>query len=723
MDIIKTLSEELNIPADRVEKTVALIDEGNTIPFIARYRKEVTGSLDDIALRALFDRLTYLRKLDERRAEISAAIENQGKLTEEITHALSLATTLVELEDIYRPYKQKRRTRASIARERGLTPLAELILSQPEALPRPIEEEAAAYIDEEKGVADAAAALAGASDIIAEEISDNAECRKMLRDYAFEAAVLETSLCEEENEKTKIYTDYAEYREQVKTIKGHRVLAITRGEREECLRVNMTLDREGALARLGSRVITNKNTPVLDLLMAAVADSYDRLVFPSLEREVRAELFDTASESALKVFSENLRHLLLAAPLKGKTVLGYDPGYRTGCKLAVVDKTGKVLDTAVIYPTKPREEIDKSKKLVLRLIKAYEIDVVAIGNGTASRESEAFIADTLRECERKVAYTIVSEAGASVYSASELAAAEFPDFDVTERSAVSIARRLQDPLAELVKIDPKAIGVGQYQHDMKQNRLTEALDGVVEDCVNSVGVDLNTASFSLLSHIAGINATAAKNIVAYREEHGEFKSRAAILKVPKIGEKAFQQCAGFLRVSGGSEILDATGVHPESYPVARALLSEFGFEEAEIRAGGISSLRALAMARGTTKLAAKLGCGEPTLLDIIGELEKPGRDIRDNAPAPVLRTDVLTIDDLEEGMVLKGTVRNVVDFGAFVDIGVHDDGLLHVSEMSDRFVKNPSDVLTVGDVIEVRIKGVDKKRGRISLTRKTPKGQ
>ena len=404
-------------------------------------------------------------------------------------------------------------------------------------------------------------------------------------------------------------------------------------------------------------------------------------------------------------------------------MLGYDPGYRTGCKLAVVDKTGKVLDTAVIYPTKPREEIDKSKKMVLRLIKAYEIDVVAIGNGTASRESEAFIADTLRECDRKVAYTIVSEAGASVYSASELAAAEFPDFDVTERSAVSIARRLQDPLAELVKIDPKAIGVGQYQHDMKQNRLTEALDGVVEDCVNSVGVDLNTASFSLLSHIAGINATAAKNIVAYREEHGEFKSRAAILKVPKIGAKAFLQCAGFLRVSGGKEVLDATGVHPESYDVARALLTEFGFGEAEIRAGGISSLRALALARGTAKLATKLGCGEPTLLDIIGELEKPGRDIRDDAPAPVLRTDVLTIDDLEEGMLLKGTVRNVVDFGAFVDIGVHDDGLLHVSEMSDRFVKNPSDVLKVGDVIEVRIKGVDKKRGRISLTRKTPKAQ
>ena len=721
MDIIKILSEELNIPADKVEKTVALIDEGNTIPFIARYRKEVTGSLDDIALRALDDRLNYLRRLDERRAEISTAIENQGKLTEEITHALSLATTLVELEDIYRPYKQKRRTRASIARERGLAPLAEWLMAQPDTLECTPEEEAAKYIDEEKGVADPAAALAGASDIIAEEISDNAECRKLLRDFAFEAAVLETKLTEEEKENTKIYADYAEYREEVKTVKGHRVLAITRGEREECLKVTMTLDREAALARLGSRVITNKETPVLPLLLAALTDSYDRLIFPSLEREVRAELFDTASEEALKVFADNLRHLLLAAPLKGKTVLGYDPGYRTGCKLAVVDKTGKVLDTAVIYPTKPREETEKSKKTVLRLIKAYDIDVVAIGNGTASRESEAFIADTLRDCERSVAYTIVSEAGASVYSASELAAQEFPDFDVTERSAVSIARRLQDPLAELVKIDPKSIGVGQYQHDMKQNRLTEALDGVVEDCVNSVGVDLNTASYSLLSHIAGINATAAKNIVAYREEHGEFRDRAAILKVPKIGEKAYQQCAGFLRVSGGREVLDSTGVHPESYPVARALLSEFGLEESEIRAGGITSLRALAMARGTAKLAQKLGCGEPTLLDIIGELEKPGRDIRDDAPAPILRTDVLTIDDLEEGMLLKGTVRNVVAFGAFVDIGVHDDGLLHVSEMSDRFVKNPADVLKVGDVIEVRIKGVDRKRGRISLTRKTPK--
>ncbi len=721
MEILKILSEELNLKEEQVEKTIALLDEGNTIPFIARYRKEVTGSLDDITLRTLSDRLNYLRKLDERREEIRTAIENQGKLTEEITLALSRAVTLVELEDIYRPYKQKRRTRASVAREKGLAPLAEWIAEQRDSYERTPEEEAALYISEEKGVASAEEALAGASDILAEEISDNAEYRKMLREYAFEAAELSTKLTEEENENKKIYADYAEYKEAVRTIKGHRVLAITRGEKEDCLKVTMSLDEKGALSRLHSRVITNKNTPVLPLLSAAIADSYDRLIFPSLEREVRAELFDNASEGALKVFSDNLRHLLLAAPLRGKVVLGYDPGYRTGCKLAVVDKTGKVLDTAVIYPTKPREETEKSKKIVLRLIKAYGVDVVAIGNGTASRESEAFIAETLKEADRKVAYTIVSEAGASVYSASPLGAEEFPDFDVTERSAVSIARRLQDPLAELVKIDPKAIGVGQYQHDMKQNRLSEALDGVVEDCVNSVGVDVNTASYSLLSHIAGISTTAAKNIVAYREEHGEFKKRSGLLKVPKIGEKAFLQCAGFLRVVGSDEILDNTGVHPESYAIAKALLESFSFTEEDVRNGNLSGLRAMATVRGIGKLCKMLECGEPTLLDIIGELEKPGRDIRESAPPPVLRTDVLTIDDLEEGMLLKGTVRNVVDFGAFVDIGVHDDGLLHVSEMSDRFVKNPADVVKVGDVIEVRIKGVDKKRGRISLTCKTPR--
>ncbi len=723
MEILKQLAEELGLKLEQVEKTVALMDEGNTIPFIARYRKEVTGSLEDVTLRKLEDRLNYLRKMDERRAEISAAIEAQGKLTEELSVAIRNAKALVELEDIYRPYKQKRATRASKARERGLAPLAELIMAQSDAYDAPFEVLAEAYLDEEKGVLTVADALAGASDIIAEEISDSADYRKMLRTYAFEAASLKTALSEDGKDENRVYADYAEYEEEVKKVRPHRVLAINRGEKEECLKVTMTLDREGAVSRLMSRVITNKTSPATPLILSSIEDSYDRLIFPSLEREVRAELFDNASEGALKVFADNLRNLLLAAPLKGKTVLGYDPGYRTGCKLAVVDPTGKVLDTAVIYPTKPREEIDRSKKIVLKLIDSYGVDVVAIGNGTASRESEQFIADTLRDAKRSVAYTIVSEAGASVYSASELAQQEFPDFDVTERSAVSIARRLQDPLAELVKIDPKAIGVGQYQHDMKQNRLTETLDGVVEDCVNSVGVDVNTASYSLLSHIAGINLTAAKNIVAYREAHGEFKSRATILKVPKIGEKAFQQCAGFLRVSGSAEVLDTTGVHPESYPVATALLKTFGMTEEDVRGGGLSSLRALVMARGSKKLAASLGCGEPTLLDIVGELEKPGRDIRDSAPPPVLRTDVLSMEDLKEGMLLKGTVRNVVDFGAFVDIGVHEDGLLHVSEMSDRFVRHPSEVVSVGDVIEVRIKGVDLKRKRISLTAKTPKAK
>ena len=715
MDIIKILSEELKLTEDQVTKTVALMDEGNTIPFIARYRKEVTGSLDDVTLRALEDRLNYLRKLEERKAEISTSIENQGKLTPEITSALERACTLVELEDIYRPYKQKRKTRASVARERGLGPLAELIFEQRDSYELSLEELAAEYIDAEKEIETAEAALAGASDIIAEDISDTAEYRKLLRDFAFSSGVIVTKQAKDED---SVYADYYDYREEVKKLRPHRVLAITRGEREEFLRVSLELDASLAVAKISSRAITNPKSPVCEFVSAAIADSYDRLIFPSLEREVRAELFDNASEGALKVFADNLRKLLLAAPLKGKTVLGYDPGYRTGCKLAVVDKTGKVLDTAVIFPTKPRERIEESRKVVASLVNKYKVDVIAIGNGTASRESEQFIADAIRDLGFDAKYTIVSEAGASVYSASQLGAEEFPDFDVTERSAVSIARRLQDPLAELVKIDPKAIGVGQYQHDMKQARLTEALDGVVEDCVNSVGVDVNTASHALLSHISGINATAAKNIVAYREENGEFTNRAQILKVPKIGAKAYQQCAGFLRVSGGKEILDNTGVHPESYEVARALLSEFDYTEEDVKAGNMASLRAKATVRGISKLCEKLGCGEPTLLDIIGELEKPGRDIRDSLPAPSLRTDVLDIKDLKVDMLLKGTVRNVVDFGAFVDIGVHYDGLLHISEMSDKYIKHPSDALSVGDVIEVRVKGVDLQKNRISLSRK-----
>ena len=716
MDIIKTLATELKLKPEQVEKTVALIDEGNTIPFIARYRKEVTGSLDDTTLRTLSDRLTYLRNMDKRREEISTLIEAQEKLTPEISLALANASTLVELEDIYRPFRPKRTTRASIARGKGLAPLAEMIMEQRDAYVPPVEEAAAAFIDEEKGVASAEEALAGAADILAEDIANDAEHRKALRTLIMREGVLTAKAAKEEE---SVYSDYYDFSEPIPRLRGHRILALHRGEAEEFLKVAVEMDENKAKAALGARVITNKRSPVTERLTAIVADAYDRLLFPSLEREIRNDLFDTACEGALTVFSDNLRHLLMAAPLKGKTVLGYDPGFRTGCKLAVVDKTGKVLDTAVIYPTLPRQDIERSRKTVLALVAKYRVDVIAIGNGTASRESEAFIADTLKYItDRDVRYTIVSEAGASVYSASKLGAEEFPDFDVTERSAVSIARRLQDPLAELVKIDPKSIGVGQYQHDMKQARLSDALGGVVEDCVNSVGVDVNTASYSLLSYIAGINSTAAKNIVAYREENGEFRTRAQILKVPKIGAKAFEQCAGFLRITDGDEILDHTGVHPESYPIAKALLKKFRYTEEDVRDGKLTLLPYEVEKIGLARLAEELGCGVPTLTDILAELQKPGRDIRDEAPAPCLRTDVLDMKDLQPDMVVTGTVRNVVDFGAFVDIGVHHDGLLHISEMSDRFIKHPSEVLSVGDVIECRIKSVDLKKCRIALTRK-----
>ena len=715
MDIIKALAKELNLTEEQVEKTVALLDEGNTVPFIARYRKEVTGSLDDVMLRNLEDRLNYLRKLDERRTEISGLIDAQGKLTPEITAALDRAVTLVELEDIYRPYRPKRKTRASIAREKGLGPLAELIMEQRDSYDPAIPEAAAAYIDEEKGVATAEEALAGACDIIAEDISNEADYRKMLRAFTVDCGSLTTKAAKEED---SVYKDYYEFSEPIKKLRGHRVLAINRGEKEEFLKVSVEVPEEDAIAKLAAHIIKNKESAAVPYLMNTIRDSYDRLIFPAIEREIRSDLFDEASEGALKVFAENLRNLLMISPLKGKTVLGYDPGYRTGCKLAVVDNTGKVLDTAVIYPTKPREDIPRSRETVLRLIRRYGVDVVAIGNGTASRESELFIAETLKELDRDVRYTIVSEAGASVYSASKLGAEEFPDFDVTERSAVSIARRLQDPLAELVKIEPQAIGVGQYQHDMKPARMTEALGGVVEDCVNAVGVDVNTASYSLLSYIAGISTTAAKNIVAYREENGEFTRRAQILKVPKIGAKAFEQCAGFLRVPGSDELLDNTGVHPESYELANRLLALFDYTAEDVRKGEVGMLRTKVTLRGVEKVCHELNCGEPTLMDIIGELEKPGRDIRDSAPAPVLRSDVLEMKDLEEGMLLKGTVRNVVDFGAFVDIGVHEDGLLHISEMSDKFIRHPREMYAVGDVIEVRIKSVDLQRKRIALSRK-----
>ena len=722
MDILKTLSEEFKIKEEQVKETVALIDEGNTIPFISRYRKEVTGGLDDATLRDLNDRLNYLRKMEERREEISNLIDAQGKLTPEITFALNNAKTLVELEDIYLPYRPKRKTRASVARDKGLEPLANYIMEQRDAYDPEIAVYAEQFIvisdEKDKAVPTVEAALQGASDIIAEDISNNAEIRKMLREFTMNHGSLASKGTTEE---TSVYENYYDFSEPIKKLKGHRVLAINRGEKEEFLKVAVTLPEEDGIAQIVSRVITNKQSPALSYLMATIRDAYDRLLFPAIEREVRTTLFDDACEGALKVFSENLRNLLLAAPLKGKTVLGYDPGYAHGCKLAVVDKTGKVLDTAVIYPVKPREDIERSKATVLRLIKKHNVDVISIGNGTASRESEAFIAEhVIRDatCPKTVKYTIVSEAGASVYSASKVATEEFPDFDVMQRSAISIARRIQDPLAELVKIEPKAIGVGQYQHDMKQARLTEALGGVVEGCVNGVGVDVNTASYSLLSYVSGINITVAKNIVKYREENGEFKTRAQILKVPKLGEKAFTQCAGFLRIHDGKQVFDSTGVHPESYAIAEDLLKRFGFSTEDVRSNNLTLLRFKAEQYGVAKLARELGCGEPTLLDIISELEKPGRDIRDDAPAPILSTDVLDITDLTQGMQLKGTVRNVVDFGCFVDIGVHHDGLLHISEMSDKYIKHPSEMFKTGDVIEVRIKDVNVEKHRISLTRK-----
>ena len=716
MDILQTLAKEFKLKAEQVEKTVALMDEGNTIPFIARYRKEVTGSLDDVTLRDLFDRLTYLRNMEKRREEIYSLIEAQGKMTPEIALALQNAKALVELEDIYLPYRPKRKTRASVARDRGLEPLAALIMEQRDVYEKTFAEYAEEYVDEEKGVKTPEEALQGASDIIAEDVANTADYRKMLRELCFSDASIVTK---QDKEGDSVYANYYDFSEPIPKLRQHRILAINRGEKEEYLKVSMELDENLALAKLSAHVIKSKTSPSAAFLAETLTDSYRRLLFPALEREVRSSLFDDACEGAMKVFTDNLRNLLMGAPLKGKTVLGYDPGFRTGCKLAVVDKTGKVLETAVIYPTLPRQDFEGSRRVVTRLIRKWGIDVVAIGNGTASRESEQFISEVLRDyTDRDVKYTIVSESGASVYSASKLAQEEFPDFDVTERSAVSIARRLQDPLAELVKIDPKAIGVGQYQHDMKQARLSEALGGVVEGCVNSVGVDVNTASYSLLSYISGISAAAAKNIVAYREANGEFESRGELLKVPKIGAKAYEQCAGFLRITEGDEILDNTGVHPESYQVARKLLAKFKYTEEDVKKGSLQLLPVSVSNYGKAKLCQELGCGEPTLDDIVTELLKPGRDIRDSAPAPCLRTDVLKIEDLTEGMLLKGTVRNVVDFGAFVDIGVHHDGLLHISEVCDRYIKHPSEVLSVGDVIDVRVKSVDVKKQRIGLTRK-----
>ena len=719
MDIIKKLAEEFKLKQTQVEKTVALIDEGNTIPFIARYRKEETGSLDDAVLRDLDDRLTYLRNIEKRKEEVRNLITEMGKMTDEILAAIDNAQTITEVDDIYRPFRPHRKTRASVAKERGLEPLAELILAQQDAYEPSIEESAEQYVDEEKGVPDTEAAIAGACDIIAEGVSDNAEYRKTVRKITFDMGLISTKAVKEED---SVYAQYYDYSDKINKIPSHRVLAINRGEKEEFLKVSISVDKGIILNFLCTEMITNLKSPAAKYIEAAIIDSYDRLIAPSIEREIRNDLFDVAGEGAIKLFADNLKPLLMQTPLKGKTVMGFDPVYKNGCKTAVVDKTGKVLDTAVVFPTtKSKFKTEEAAKIIKKMVDKYKIDVIAIGNGTASRESERFIAETLKDVKHDCKYIIISEAGASVYSASKLAAEEFPDFDVMQRSAVSIARRLQDPLAELVKIDPKSIGVGQYQHDMKPARLDGALQGVVEDCVNSVGVDVNTASYSLLSYISGINATSAKNIVKYREENGEFTSRAQILKVPRVGAKAFEQCAGFLRVPVSKEILDNTGVHPESYDAARKLLDMFGYTKEDIAEGRMVDIRHNIKEKGIGAVCEACGIGEPTLMDIVSELEKPGRDIRDNMTPPVLREDVLAIEDLKPDMVLDGVVRNVIDFGAFVDIGVHQDGLVHISQLSDRYVKHPSEVVRLGDNVKVRVLEVDVKKKRISLTMKNVK--
>ncbi len=709
MDINKELAKEFNLRQEQVDNTIGLIDEGATIPFIARYRKEVTGSLDDQILRELSDRLTYLRNLEKRKEEVRTAITEQEKMTPEIENAISAAVTLVEVEDIYRPFKPKRRTRASIAREKGLEPLAVIIMAQDNASDP--EAEAAAFVSEEKEVPDTAAAVQGALDIIAEDISDDAELRKKLRSAASEKGEIVSQASDPEAES--VYTNYYEYSEPVSKVANHRVLALDRGEKEGFLKVSLSLDESVATDIIFGKYI-KANNPCGELVRSAAEDGYKRLIFPSIEREVRSEMTANAAEESIKVFASNLRQLLLQPPLKNSVILGLDPGYRTGCKVAVIDATGKVLDTNVVYCTPgPKTNVELSKKIIKDLIQKHNVTTISIGNGTASRETEQFAADLIKELPQPVSYMVVSEAGASVYSASKLAAEEFPEYDVSLRSAVSIARRLQDPLAELVKIEPKAIGVGQYQHDMPQARMNDALSGVVEDCVNSVGVDLNTASHSLLSYVAGINSAVAKNIVAYREENGKFTDRRELMKVPKLGKKAFEQCAGFLRVRDGKNPLDNTAVHPESYKAAEALISECGFTLADVAGGGISVSDSV----NVNNISEKLGIGVPTLTDIIGELKKPGRDLRDELPPPLLRSgDVMEIKDLKPGMELVGTVRNIIDFGAFVDIGVHEDGLVHISQICNRYIKHPLEAVKVGEVVKVRVLDVDVKRSRISLT-------
>lgn len=712
MDINKELAKEFGLKQEQVDNTVALIDDDKTIPFIARYRKELTGSLDDQILRELYDRLMYLRNLEKRKEEVTAAITEQEKMTPEIEAAISAAVTLVEVEDIYRPFKPKRRTRASIARENGLEPLAVMLMAQ-ENSTEP-EKEAEAYIDEEKKITDAQTALQGAMDIIAEDISDDADIRKKLRALAGEKGELVSKASDPEAES--VYMNYYEYSEAIPKVANHRVLALDRGEKEGFLKVSVTLDETMATDVIFGKYI-KANNACGELVRAAAADSYKRLIFPSIEREIRSEMSAKAAEDSIKVFAANLRQMLLQPPLKSSIILGLDPGYAHGCKTAVIDGTGKVLDTAIIYPVGSAGAVEAAKKKVKEFIQKYNVNVISIGNGTASRETESFAAEIVKEVPQDVSYMVVSEAGASVYSASKVAAEEFPEYDVSIRGAISIARRLQDPLAELVKIDPKAIGVGQYQHDMPQARMSEALGGVVEDCVNSVGVDLNTASHSLLSYIAGINATVAKNIVTYREENGRFTDRKELLKVPKLGKKAFEQCAGFLRVRDGKNPLDNTAVHPESYEAASSLLSECGFTIADIAGSGAEGITEKANSIGIENISKSLGIGVPTLTDIIGELKKPGRDLRDELPAPLLRSgDVMEIKDLKPGMELVGTVRNIIDFGCFVDIGVHEDGLVHISQICSKYIKHPLEAVKVGEVVKVRVLDVDLKRNRISLT-------
>lgn len=712
MNINDILKKEFNLRDEQINNTIKLIDEGNTIPFIARYRKEMTGEMSDVTLRAFYDKLIYLRNLQNRKDDVIRIIEEQGKLTSEIKVSIEKANTLQEVEDIYAPYKQKKRTRATIAKERGLEQLALDILNKNISN---IDEEASKYINPEKEVNSVEDAIKGANDIIAEIVSDDAKIRKYIRELALREGVIVTK---NSNEEKSVYDMYYDYSESVKTIAPHRVLAINRGEKEDFLKVKVEINNEKVINYIINEYVNDKNLKNKEVIVSAIEDSYKRLIFPSIEREVRNTLTENAQERAISVFGKNVKSLLLQAPVKDKVVMGFDPAFRTGCKIAVVDKNGKLLDTTTVYPTELQNKVEESKKELKALIEKYNIDIIAIGNGTASRESEKFVSDMIKEIDREVQYIIVSEAGASVYSASELANEEHPDINVSLRGAISIARRLQDPLAELVKIDPKSIGVGQYQHDLNQKKLEGVLDGVVEDSVNSVGVDLNTASYSLLEHIAGISKTIAKNIVAYREENGDFTSRAQIKKVKRLGPQAFTQCAGFMRIEGAKNPLDNTGVHPESYDICKNMLDMLGYSLSDVENKNISDIDSKVEAIGIKELSSKLQVGEVTLKDIIAEIKKPGRDSREEGIKPILRTDVLKIEDITEGMILKGTVRNVVDFGAFVDIGIKNDGLVHKSEMSKGFVKDPMTIVTVGDIVDVKVIGVDMNKKRVALSMK-----